>query len=242
MQANVHVVEALWIFHLVIEIPLAGIMYRRKLHRQFPVFFAYILFQVVGFAILFPLYLSRSSADYFFAYWINAIACWVFGFKVIHEVFSDVFRLFPALKDMGTMLFRWGALMTPLLMFVILASSSSGSDALLRDGLIGTERCVRFIQCALILFLLLFSSYLGVSWRKQSIGIALGYGWFAGIELFAFMFYYGGAINHVAELLNTVAYSLTLIVWIAYVAFPASNTLPNFRNPQDLSTVDGGTF
>ncbi len=69
-------------------------------------------------------------------------------------------------------------------------------------------------------FLLLFSSYLGVSWRKQSIGIALGYGWFAGVEVFAFMFYYGGAINHVAELLNTVAYSLTLIVWIAYVAFP----------------------
>jgi hypothetical protein len=56
------------------------------------------------------------------------------------------------------------------------------------------------------------------------------------------MFYYGGAINHVAELLNSVAYSLTLIVWIAYLAFPASNTLPNFRNPQDLSTVDGGTF
>ena len=101
---------------------------------------------------------------------------------------------------------------------------------------------MRFIQCALILFLLLFSSYLGLSWRKQSIGIALGYGWFAGVELFAFMFYYGGAINHVAELLNTVAYSLTLIVWIAYVASPASNTLPNFRNPQDLSTVDGGTF
>jgi hypothetical protein len=94
MQASVQVVEALRIFHPAIEIPLTGIMYRRELHRQFPIFFAYILFQVVGFAILFPLYLSRSSADYCFAYWIGAIACWVFGFKVIHEVFSDGFRLF----------------------------------------------------------------------------------------------------------------------------------------------------
>jgi hypothetical protein len=75
MQASVHVVDP------VIEIPLAGIMYRRKLHQQFPIFFAYILFQVVGFAILFPLYLSRSSADYFFAYWISAMACWVFGLR-----------------------------------------------------------------------------------------------------------------------------------------------------------------
>jgi hypothetical protein len=48
-------------------------MYRRKLHRQFPIFFAYILFQVVGFAILFPFYLSSSSADYCFAYWISAL-------------------------------------------------------------------------------------------------------------------------------------------------------------------------
>src|SRR5580704_15622196 len=149
MQANVHVVEALWIFHPVIEIPLAGIMYRRKLHRQFPIFFAYILFQVVGFAILFPLYLSRSSADYFFAYWISAIACWVFGFKVIHEVFSDVFRLFPAQKDMGTVLFRWGALMTPLLLFMLL--TSPGEPDALWGGLIAVERCVRFTQCALIL-------------------------------------------------------------------------------------------
>jgi hypothetical protein len=242
MQTSVHAVDALWIFHPVIEIPLAGIMYRRKLHRRFPIFFAYILFQVVGFAILFPLYRSRSSTDYFFAYWISAIACWVFGFKIIHEVFSDVFRPFPALKDMGRAVFRWAALVTPLLMFVILASSSSGSDTLLGGGLIAAERCVRFTQCALILFLLLFSSYLGVSWQKQSIGIALGYGWFAGVELFAFMFYYGGAINHVAELLNTAAYSLTLIVWITYAAFPASNILPNFRNGQDLPTVDGGTF
>ena len=66
MQASVHAVEALWMFHPVIEIPLAGIMYRRKLHRQFPVFFAYILFQVVGFAILFPLYRLPQFRGLFF--------------------------------------------------------------------------------------------------------------------------------------------------------------------------------
>jgi hypothetical protein len=56
MQASMHVIEALWSFHPVMEVFLAVIMYRRKLHRQFPIFFAYILFQVVLFAILFPIY------------------------------------------------------------------------------------------------------------------------------------------------------------------------------------------
>ena len=99
MQASVNAVEALWIVHPVIEIPLAGIMYWRKLHRQFPIFFAYILFQVAQFVILFPLFRSDSVMEYFLAYWISAIACWVFGFKIIHEIFSDVFRLFPAQKN-----------------------------------------------------------------------------------------------------------------------------------------------
>ena len=121
MRASV--LEAFWILNLVIEIPLAGIMYRRNLHRQFPIFFAYILFQVAGFAILFPLYHWGSSTDYSFAYWITSIVCWVFGFKVIREIFSDVFRLFPAQKDMGILLFRRAALVTAGLVFLLVCST-----------------------------------------------------------------------------------------------------------------------
>jgi hypothetical protein len=243
MQASVHVVEALWIIHPVIEIPLAGIMYRRKLHRQFPIFFAYILFQVAGFAILFPLYRSRDFMEYFDAHWVSAIACWVFGFKVIREILSDVFRLFPAQKDMGMLLFRWAVLVTGGLVFLLLASTLFTPGATLDDGMIAMERCVRFSQCMLILFLLVFSRHVGVSWRQQGIGIALGFGWFAGVELVVFLLYSERAIETATlNLLNLAAYSLTLIVWIVYVAFPASNTLPNFRNRQDLSTVDGETF
>lgn len=243
MQASAHVIEALWIFHPVIEIPLAGIMYRRNLHRQFPIFFAYILFQVAGFAILFPLYRSHGFMEYFAAYWVSAVACWVFGFKVIREVFSDVFRAFPAQKDMGMVLFRWAALVTAGLVFLLLVSTLFRPGTTLEDGMIAMERCVRFSQCMLILFLLRFSRYLRVSWRQQSIGIALGFGWFAGVELVVFFLYSARAIQTATlDLLNFIAYSLTLIVWITYAAFPASSTLPNFRDGQDLSTVDGGAF
>jgi hypothetical protein len=242
MQASVNIVEALWIFHPVVELPLAGIMYRRKLHREFPIFFAYILFQVVQFAILFPLFRSGSFMEYILAYWISAIACWVFGFKIIHEILSDMFRLFPTQKNMGKMLFRWAVLVTAVVMLVLLASIAVTADALLVDGMIAVERCVRFSQCALILFLLAFSRYLGVSLRQQSIGIAIGFGWFAGVELVAFVLYSERAIHHATlDLLNVVAYSLALIVWITYAAFPASNALPNFRYGQNLS-IDGGTF
>jgi len=241
MQASFNLVEALWIVHPVIELPLAGIMYWRKLHRQFPIFFAYILFQVVQFVILFPLYRWGSSTNYFYAYWISAIICWVFGFKIIHEVFSDVFRPFPAVESVGVVMFRWAVPVTGLLLFMLL--TSPGEPDALWGGLIAVERCVRFTQCALILFVLLFSRSLGVSWRQQNIGIALGYGWFEGVELLAFPLLSGGATHQTSlNLLNIVTYSLALIVWITYAAFPVSNTLPDFPNGQDLFTVDGGTF
>jgi hypothetical protein len=240
VQANISVVEALWIFHPVIELPLAGIMYWRKLHRQFPIFFAYILFQVVQFAILFPIYRGGSSTNYFYAYWISAIICWVFGFKIIHEVFSDVFRPFPAVQSVGMVMFRWAAPVTGLLLFMLL--TSPGESGALWGGLIAVERSVRFTQCVLILFLLLFSRSLGVSWRQQNMGIALGYGWFAGVELLAFPLLSGGTtLRTNLNLLNVVAYSLALIVWITYASFPASNALPNFRDGQNLS-IDRGTF
>jgi hypothetical protein len=174
--------------------------------------------------------------EYFLAYWISAIACWIFGFKIIHEIFSDVFRLFPTQKNMGMVLFRWAALVTAGLVLVLLASTAVMPGTPLDGGMIAAERSVRFTQCALILFLLLFSRRLGVSWRQQSIGIALGFGWFAGVELVAFVLYSGGAIQQLTlNLLNLVAYSLALIVWITYAAFPATDAQPNFRTGQNFA-------
>jgi len=230
MHASTNIVEALWISHPVIEIPLAGIMYWRKLHRQFPVFFCYILFQVLQFFILFPIFRSDRRAEYFFAYWLSALVCWIFGFKIIHEVFSDVCRPFHALKDMGTVMMKWTGLVFLLLAIVLCTSAAGPLNTPLLNTMIALERCVRLTQCALILFLLLVSSHLGVSWRLQSIGIALGFGGFAGVELIAFVLYSGGQVPEpTLDLLNIVAYSLALVVWISYAAISVSNDLPNLQ-------------
>lgn len=230
MHACTDIVEALWISHPVIEIPLAGIMYWRKLHRQFPVFFSYILFQVLQFFILFPIFRSDHLTEYFLAYWLSALVCWVFGFKIIQEVFSDVCRPFHPLKDMGTVMMKWTGLVLLLWAIVLCASAAAPLDTPLLNTMIALERCVRLTQCALILFFLLVSSHLRVSWRRHSIGIALGFGWFAGVELIAFVLYPGSRVAEPSlDLLNIAAYSLALIVWISYAAISVSNDLPNFQ-------------
>ena len=110
-------------------------MFWRRLHRTFPVFFSYIVFQVVNFPILFPIYqlsISPNATDreiitYFYAYWISAAISLALGFKIIHEIFLDVLRPYPNLKDMGTLLFKWAALVMLLVAMVVTAASQSGT-------------------------------------------------------------------------------------------------------------------
>src|ERR1700688_2492819 len=155
MNSNIQL--ALWIAHPVLELFLIGAMLWRRLHRTFPVFFAYVIFQVLNFLVLFPIYKFGSTTAYFYAYWISMAVSLAIGFKVIHEVFLDVFRPYHTLKDMGTVLFKWAALVMLLVAVVVTASNQGSLDSPLVQAVIIGQRCVRVMQCGLILFLLVFS-------------------------------------------------------------------------------------
>jgi hypothetical protein len=212
-------VQLVWVSQPIMESVLAGIMVKRKLHRQFPVFFAYILSQIANFAILFPLNEKGPAYydEYFYAYWLGKAVCLAIGFKVIHEIVLTVFRPYHALKDLSTVLFRWAALVMLLVAFVVAASSSGSGISPITQAVITAERCVRVVQCGLILFLLVFSKYLGTSWRQHSLGIALGFGGYAGVELASFALYAGGQIHpDTLDILQPSAYLLAVLTWIGY--------------------------
>ena len=67
----------LWCAHPVLQSVVAVVFWRRGLHKQFPVFFAYLLAQTAMFAVLFPLRQSGNYGWFFWSYWsaaaINAI-------------------------------------------------------------------------------------------------------------------------------------------------------------------------
>jgi uncharacterized membrane protein (DUF373 family) len=233
MNSNIQL--ALWIVHPVLELLLIWAMLWRRLQRSFPVFFAYIVFQVLNFLVLFPIYKFASTTAYFYAYWISKAISLAIGFKVIHEIFLDVFRPYHTLKDLGTVLFKWAALVMVLVAIVVTASSQGSPDSPLVQAVIIGQRCVRVIQCGLILFLLLFSGYLGVSWRQHSFGIALGLGGFATVDLVGMALFSGGQIRpHTLSLINAIAYSFAIFAWIGYASLKTTprNAPANMRMSQ----------
>ena len=221
---NAKIQLVLWISHPVLELLLAAALLWRKLHRKFPVFFSFIVFQLVHFAILFPIHQYGSYNLYFYSYWTASTIGLIFSFLVIHEIFVDVFRPYHTLRDLGTILFKWAALVMVIVALVVAVSSPTGQSPIL-VALLTMQRVVRVIQCGMVLFLMIFSNYLAVSWKQPSFGIALGLGVLAGSQLAGNALYSGGDISGAAFVLaNMSLYCLTILVWLAYAATKA--TLP----------------
>ncbi len=205
----------LWCAQPVLQSVVAFVLWRRKLHKQFPVFFSYLLVQVGFFVVTYPLY-GNSRTWYFWLFWLGQALNAILGFKVIHEIFLDVFRPYRALQDLGTPVFKWaGAVM--LLVSVVVAASNSFSHSPLIHAVTTMQRSVRTVQFGLILFMFIFSRFLGVSRRQVSFGIALGFGSFAGAELMLLAMYAGKLVGHNHfNLLNMLFYDLSVLTWLVY--------------------------
>lgn len=223
---------ALWIAHPVLQTAVVVLMVQRKRHRDCPAFFAYLLSQCLIFAVVFPLYCSGSYKLFFDAYWISALISLALGFWVIHEIFLDIFAPFHTLKDLGTVLFQWAGLVMLLVGIIVAAASPSSNQGPLVQAVSTMQRCVRLTQCGLILFLLVFSRYLGVNWQQRSFGIALGFGGFAAAEMFSVALNTSGYLSqNQAGVLNMCAYNFAIAIWFGYlwskkpVARDASATL-----------------
>ena len=233
----------LWCAQPILQSVVAVILWHRKMHKQFPVFFLFLLVQVANFAVIFPLWLVGDSKMYFVFFWLGEAANAVLGVKVIHEIFLDVFRPYHTLKDLGTLLFKWAGVVM-LLVSVVVAFSNSFDHSPLVHAVTTLQRSVRIVQFGLILFLLLFSRFLGVSRKQVSFGISLGFGLFAGVELMLMALNSGGFVMQGnLNLVNMVTLILAILVWCGYslsrkaVRVAAVNHLQTQRWEQGLADL-----
>lgn len=226
----------LWIAHPLLQAGIVAFMVRRGLQRQFRFFFGYILTQLITFAVVFPTFWHRQSyAICFYSYWVCTAISVAFGFGVIHEVFVDVFRSFHTLRDLGTVLFKWAGLVMLLVAGVVSVSTNSSDVEPWMQAIITAQRCVRIVQVGMVLFLLFFAHYLGVSRRQRSFGIALGFGSFAVVELTLIASWVGNHLgNPWMSVVNMTAYNISLGVWLGYVAFksPVRQSATTLLQPQ----------
>ncbi len=214
---------AFWLGPVALQVAICVVMMKRKLRRDYPFFFTYTLFQIISMLALLGIFWlvphNRASSVYFYAYWTSAAMSAFLGFAVIYEVFEGAFRPYYALRDLAMVLFRWASLVM-LIVAAVVAFTSPGieADAVIA-GILSLERGIRVMQCGLLLFLLLFSTRLGLSWGSHLFGMAMGFGIFASVDLslMTVRSYLGPGWTRNLNLLHSGTYLACVAIWTGYM-------------------------
>jgi len=144
---------------------------------------------------------------------------------------STTFNLIFICRILG---FKWAGLIV-LLVAAVISNSTRWSDGEpLVQAIMTSQRCVRIIQVGMVLFLLIFARYLGVTRRQQSFGITLGFATFAMVELAVNATWAGYHMSDISMgVVNMVAYNGALLIWLGYaLKNPARVMYPLPRSPR----------
>src|SRR5580765_7650664 len=161
----------------VAQAAILAVLVKRNKRSEYPVFFFYNAFAVVGGLSLLIFHLAKvSETQYLWSYWSINTVLMLLEMGLMYEIFVKALKPYNGLIDLGKMLFRWA------LVFLIIAAALS-SFAMHAFGLkclayvaSSLEHSFRLMQCGLLLLFFSFEKRLGLAWRSHIVSIGLGLG------------------------------------------------------------------
>jgi hypothetical protein len=226
LQAHSFLWNYLWVAPDILQLVLCLFLWKRRLIRDFPAFFAFALITAISELVLYAADLLPfiSGLTYWGMRWAGEVVAGVLKFAVIGEIFSKLFGDYASLARLGKILIQWvgatfvfGAVLAagyaPKYQF---AGIITGADLLLQS--------IYLIECGVLVFIFLFASYFHLRWPRQVFGIALGLGASACVYLATW-----GLINNallpaakrdLLVLINGSAFHLEVLIWFYYLLVP----------------------
>jgi hypothetical protein len=229
LRGNMHYLWyeiALWLGAAVMQTVIAFVMLRRKLNSEYPFFFSYTIFQVINAFALYAVYqVASSPLTYYYMYWTLTSIGILISFGVIQEVFFNAFKPYEALRDLSSMLFRWSAAVLILVSGVAVIVTASETVGEVSTWITGVGRSVRLMQCGMVIFLILFTKYLGISPRHFLFGVAAGYGFYASVNMIVMTMFSRFSLftELTLSVINSLSYNIAVGMWLVYVLAPQAD-------------------
>lgn len=215
-----------WIGSTIVECLIVGIMLRRNLVREFPIFFSSIVFDLLR-EMAFPAVALYSAHAYEYCYWIALPIEYVIAFGVMWEAFRYALGADPKLPSGALRAFLVATVaLTGLAAFLVLYPDIPTSNV---NGLVLTlDRSIDLLRCGMLLFLWIFAARLGISWQHHVWGIVCGLGIYSAIGLMA------AAVHAITNTISGdwltrllhFSYFATTIVWTVYLWRPEPERAP----------------
>jgi hypothetical protein len=216
----------LWLGPQVLQAALAIVLWRRGLHKIFPLFLAYLTFGATEQFILYGMDVLPSVRvqTYWEAFCVGAIIEGVIKFGVVGELFFQLLRSRPTLAKVGSRLISGAGAALVLLAVAVAAYTPIGHG---RIGVVSRAHLLLqssyVVDCGLALFLFLFAAHFKLVWNRRAFGIATGFGivWCEHMAAWAL-----GASwvlldkSYLLDFVNMATYQVCVLIWFYYLLVP----------------------
>lgn len=214
----------LWVApHLLLAVA-AIVMFRRQLHRTFPVFFGYLLFEISQFCLLFAMSrifaMTRSewlASAYQEVDLFGRAGSVAFRFGVIQEILEASVARAPSLRKTMAWMLRCSAAFLALLAAIFIGSVYSWSVREMVFPVYAVKHTLNIVQCGLLAFVCLWHRFLGLKMQHLVVGIMLGMGFVAGLEPFLDALKDFRVVDsQIVDLMQMGAYHVSVLIWLYF--------------------------
>jgi hypothetical protein len=230
----------LWVGPQILQAALAVILWRRGFHKQFPVFFAYLVFEAAEQFVLYGMDIlpSISIRTWWFSFCVCLVVEGFIRLGVVGELFSHLLQSRPLIAKLGSRLITWTG--AALVLLATLAAAYAPFDT--HNFAIGyrghiLQQTLYLIECGLILFLFLFAARFRLAWDRVSLGIGLGRGISSSVHLSTWALMANGALPHshyLLDFLNMATYQGCVLLWFYFLLVPQKKpTTPAVPLPEN---------
>jgi len=229
----------LWIVPHLLLIVIAALMIRKRLHKDFPIFFSYLIFEFLQFCLLFAMRPREGAPSlmYIEVDLLSRAGSVALRFGILGELFESPLAHSVQLRRAMARILNWATAV-----LVILAAVFIGSlyYSILNPRVFGGYVVVEALntaQCGLLALLFLWHSSLGLRMSPFAFGIAVGIGLVAGLEPFIRALNDSLAVRYylIPGLLQMAIYHVAVLIWLYFalvrekVATDSKAALPDLR-------------
>jgi hypothetical protein len=225
LQAHSFLWHYLWVAPNLLLLVLAGLIWRRQLHKQFPVFLVFAVVIAIEQLTVYAADVlpSVSATNWWYVFWAGLLAEALVKFALIGEIFGSVFGLYPSVAKLGKLLISGVGVILVLLAAVVAAYTPKDNIYGIVSGAHVLELAIYLIECGLILSLFLFAAYCKLDWSRPCFGIALGLGVSACVHLATWALLANGNLSSryrvSLDMLNMATYHVCVLIWFYYLLF-----------------------
>jgi hypothetical protein len=232
----------LWVAPYVLLAVLALLMWRRGLHREFPAFFCYAVFEAVGGGILYAIDVTPVSGLVYWRSYFSFLGVEVLiKSVVVGEVFTHLLARYPSLGGLAKVLIS-GVGIVLVFTATMTAAYANHISFWLISATHTLAQSVSVVQCGLILFLFAFAAHFHLRWERSAFGITLGFGIAASVHLAYWALaasWLLGQKSYLLDFLIMAIYHVCVLLWFYYlVVVPRkSATTPAVPLPENSLAI-----